>query len=358
MNKCFFFFLESLPTSDSAVILDENTISIHIAREEISSNVIENHQNGLDLVPMELEDESEQYLNCEQNENEEPVENWRNLNSTPTTSHKKRRNVYSILQPQANPHGLRSRNISIMQSPTIYRSKKTNLKNTCAFDALVMGFLSMYEDHLPFRDMIDMDDADFSIFIRHFSAHGYDSKTKNERLKILCNIFNHNKDKYSILDCKANVSEILEKISDSKHFYSLKQTYKNVSEYKYILIQKNVYDSISNLEKNIFIDRSDELLIELNQYICIEIIQTNWDSEINLKDIPKSLNILNSSFKLSTVIHFIKPIENFKNAIGHYQAYCFRTDNKIDVFDNNSKKKLSHKENVVPHLIFYVKISL
>lgn len=304
---------------------------------------------------------------------ENPQENWRNLNTPKTNNRhpKQRRNFNSILEPQSNPHGLRTRSIGILQSPTIYKSKKTNIINTCTFDSLVMGLVAIMADNSSFNDLVNTVDSEFSNFLKYFQSHGQNPTTKTLRLSLLCKLYNHNPKMYKTLDCHCNISEMIGKITDNNCFYSGKISSScvicKISNVTYVSYfeEQTVYKKIIELGKNINIlpnvvkkccqNNSQVFKVEFNSYIAIEIIQAK-EKNCKLSDIPTKIKLLDNDFTLSTIFNFIDPPKIIPDALGHYQCYSIRNNNKVEVYDNQSRTVLSAQKNVKPHLILYNKI--
>lgn len=94
---------------------------------------------------------------------------------------------------------------------------------------------------------------------------------------------------------------------------------------------------------------------ELNIIIAVEILQAR-EKDCLWKDIPKKIKLLIDDFRLSSIINFIPPSKMLDGAIGHYQCYSIRNNEKVEVYDNQSQKVLPAESKVIPHVIFYCKI--
>ncbi|KAK4875428.1 hypothetical protein RN001_011850 [Aquatica leii] len=85
------------------------------------------------------------------------------------------------------------------------------------------------------------------------------------------------------------------------------------------------------------------------------IIDTNGCGTCSLEHIPYYLTVNNKTYILRGLSHYISTNSEDLNCIGHYTAYCRRSDGFWELYNDCEKasKTISKSSEVLPHIIIY-----
>lgn len=268
--------------------------------------------------------------------------------------------------------------------------------NTCPFDSIFVSIAALYADYETVKIQID-DSVPESKFLEMVSAMFNDTSnitTKQRSLlrkrnDILFSIFKDSKEATAFqnglfnVNCSANVNYLIQKMLPvTLYSYSRMKNCdkcdKNITSNRcFVDIDLNQYEqqSIKNLNScllDILINEKSSVCscggtLNINHtyfsnFIIIDLHLKNGIKKISLKDIPKTLELLQVQFSLTACLEYIPMPPDFidpnkiKKPIGHYVAHILRNNRWERFDDTKSTTTLSNSHlKIEGQVVFYVK---
>ena len=298
----------------------------------------------------------------------EAEENWRGQNTTSNNKKSARNKKRNYLEPDPTIlfTDLRSKtkcpvvghllngNISKLKSVKISNCHYT-LMNTCTFDTITQILFCAYADSRQYSNFIDSiaNDTDGLYFtlIRNAVRDGTTVQCYRKRAQILVGIENFKKQK---LGSSITVNSACTAVFLVNHLFSLQPSLTETKECRVCNVERtrrgttvtinlptddgfasfrravaSYFDDVLQCRKCSSEVRRD---VVLNKHLFIEVVSVgsypNDTLNIKLEETERRLVILDRTFILRGIVSFIAPESENMNAIGHYKAYCWRSESK------------------------------
>ncbi len=257
-------------------------------------------------------------------------------------------------------------NMSSLKAVTL-KNKNYSVLNTCAFDCLTEIMLCAYADSTQYSTLIDRvafenteDNQLFFQLIRNAVRDGVTVQTYRKRAVILTgmNAFPERNVGHCIdINAAGTVVFLVEKLFHNHPSYEdtkICDKCSTQSTRAYLTATANLPTNDLNFLQDVIISVLEDptqcrkckevvtRVIEVHEHIFMELIPPDYDGNflipdvvVILKDIPKELSIKNWKLTLRGAVHYLAPQNKTIHAIGHYIAYCWRSEiDRWQVFDD------------------------
>lgn len=317
-------------------------------------------------------------LSAEQENDEEQVEKWGKKKSNP----KAKRRLYLGLFPEMKEANF-NRNvfpIGILENGAAKEvnmdKKKYVTENTCAFDSIIQVAQTSYVDSEKFKEIIDASSLPIANFIESVIKKGINAKTYEERARLLSKNLTTVELQNGVNLIKSNRSIT----AIAQIFFEQEPSWKSLAEcqecgvniprteviVEFVICRKQI-DHLENLVEDFLtgeiICSCEEGKLQKSEtsptHFMVRLIEDGNEEDIEmallLGDIPKSLKTINQKYFLRGVIGYrAKDFLHYEGK-GYYTAFCYRSVNCWEEYDNRKRKKKGCKEStkVRASLIYY-----